>query len=155
MNRTELIRKCFRETCLEGTDPLSADLFLRLSNAGVPEGEARAIVLTCLPSRTCRGCDEAVDADSFDFWTTYWRANMAACHKSCKVEGMRAEAYECQCVDADCNDCRHFERDPKTSRPGACDGRCAKFDRPTTAYPNLSTGWPCFEHRKALTIAQV
>lgn len=55
---------------------------------------------------------------------------------------MSEEAYECQCIDADCNDCLHFERISMNN------GVCLKYDRPTTASPKMSTGYPCFEHRK-------
>ena len=57
-----------------------------------------------------------------------------------------------QTIDADCNDCRHFERDKITSKAGGItvwSGRCLKFDRPTKAYPNQYTGRECFDHRRA------
>lgn len=85
------------------------------------------------------------------YWTPHGRYPV---HAACKAEAQRTEAYECQTIDADCNDCRHFERDTafqptKGHRPPSLPGRCAKFDRPTVARPNTFTGHPCFEHRRA------
>lgn len=88
------------------------------------------------------------------------------CHKSCKVSGEKQEALDCQTVDADCNDCRHFKRGSivphsrsiqEQIRTGqhpnfsseVWSGHCLKFDTPTTAFPKKWTGRACFEHRRA------
>ncbi len=56
-----------------------------------------------------------------------------------------------QTIDADCNDCRHFQRGQMTKRLGHVEfaGRCLRFDCSTTAYPMQFTGHGCFEHRKS------
>src|SRR2546421_532208 len=52
---------------------------------------------------------------------------------------MKREAYECQVVDADCNDCKHFRRGALVAKE-AWSGHCLKFDRETRAYPKKWTG---------------
>lgn len=97
----------------------------------------------------------------------YWSHTPDVCHAQCKVEGIKREAFECQVIDADCNDCRHFKRGKlaellisltKTPdgrwveirhQPDLFHGHCIKFDRPTPAQPNKWTGMECFEHRRA------
>lgn len=85
------------------------------------------------------------------YWTPHTKYPV---HKACKGAAMKTEAYECQLIDADCNDCRHFQRDTsfvsqKGHRPPSLPGHCLKFDRPTKAQPNTCTMHPCFEHRRA------
>lgn len=78
--------------------------------------------------------------------------------------GERQEATDCQTIDADCNDCRHFQRGEVVKRwlsamidkkaglllvnMGIVKGHCLKFNHPTEAYPHASTGRDCFEHRR-------
>lgn len=61
------------------------------------------------------------------------------------------DIFEMQKIDADCNDCRHFQRGKMREGLGlACfEGRCAKFDKATLAWPMQYTGHECFEHRRA------
>lgn len=98
---------------------------------------------------------------------SYWSAFPFVCHKKCMDAGLKLEAFDCQVVDADCNDCKHFKRGqaaPKqVSRwknhkgewvetvynPEIWRGHCLKFDKPTLAFPKFCTGHPCFEHRRA------
>lgn len=114
---------------------------------------------------TCRYCNQPIAPADETHTFTYWAAVRYPCHKQCKVEGIRAEAYECQLIDADCNDCKHFKRGKLIERwlscmindaPAYCltrmgivTGHCLKFNRPTTAQPNKWTGLECFEHRRA------
>ena len=84
------------------------------------------------------------------YWTPHARYPV---HKSCKQAAIRREAYECQCIDADCNDCEHFKRDlsfkPKKGlRPPSLPGHCLKFDKAARAHPNTCSNLPCFEHRR-------
>lgn len=107
---------------------------------------------------TCRGCGLSIlpgepVAEVAAYWTPHTRYPV---HAGCRQRAQREEAYECQLIDADCNDCRHFERDttfkPKKGiRPASLPGRCAKFGKPTIARPNTATGHCCFEHRRAET----
>lgn len=98
---------------------------------------------------------------------SYWNGGSFDCHKSCKESGFQAEVIECQTIDADCNDCRHFKRGSlaplRISLTKTTDGRivevpyqanlftgtCLKFNKPTIAQPNKWSGHECFEHRKA------
>ena len=48
-------------------------------------------------------------------------------HKACKQQAMKDEAYECQVIDADCNDCRHFDRDTSYRAPKETPGSARRF----------------------------
>ena len=112
------------------------------------------------PSLTCRGCGLPLTDTDFDVWVSYWKSVWFPAHKACRAAGMAEEAYDCQCVDADCNDCNSFCRgksagelvmigvagSPDVTRPA--NGHCEKFDRPAVAWANFCSGWACFEHRK-------
>lgn len=94
----------------------------------------------------------------------YWNQTECLCHPECKQEGEKQEAIDCQTIDADCNDCRFFQRGELVKQllsamrnkmvvmvwvnMGIVKGHCLKFNRPTEAYPHMSTGRECFEHRK-------
>lgn len=122
----------------------------------------------------CRYCNQPVDVLGTDYTYTvaYWHwghcdKERFLCHKSCKV--VKQEAYDCQLIDADCNDCKHFQRGKlaellismtKTPdgrwveiphQPDLFYGHCLKFNRPTVAQPNKWTGMECFEHRRSAT----
>jgi len=97
----------------------------------------------------------------------YWNQTPDVCHPECKVAGEKQESVDCQVIDADCNDCRHFLRGELVKRwlsdikdgmktktltnMGIVKGRCAKLRTETEAYPHMSTGRPCFEHRRELS----
>lgn len=113
----------------------------------------------------CRYCSLPVNLSDAVVTHSYWQGLKFVCHKDCKVTGEKGEAIDCQTIDADCNDCRHFERgelvkrwlsaivDGKSAKKlvnmGIVKGHCANFNRPTEAYPHMSTGWECFEHRRS------
>lgn len=115
----------------------------------------------------CRYCDKPVDESEATITHSYWQGVRFICHKACKDAGVKQEALDCQVIDADCNDCRHYKRgqlSPKViSNTKTTDGRwvqvihqpnviigghCLKFDRPTIAQPNKWSGLECFEHRR-------
>lgn len=116
-------------------------------------------------SEICRYCDKPIAGQSV-VTRSYWQGLPFACHPECKVSGERAEAIECQTIDADCNDCAHFKRGEVVKRWLSCmenqvasvrlvnmgfiAGHCLKFDKPTEAEPNKWTGLQCFEHRRAV-----
>ena len=105
---------------------------------------------------TCRGCRLPIlpgepRSEVAAYWTPHAKY---AVHKACKTLAIKTEAFECQLIDADCNDCKHFERDltwqkREGSSGGGQPGRCQKFGKPTRAWPNTCTGHACFEHRRA------
>lgn len=106
-------------------------------------------------SKICRGCGKNISAGDFSIWNTYWLGMWAASHTKCRTR-MKDESYECQKIDADCNDCGYFERG-KMIQGGVSSiwsGLCKKFEKPTRAYPNFSTGHDCFVHRKDFGLTQ-
>lgn len=120
----------------------------------------------CLWPPLCRYCNQPITDEpptlAFAYWQVYGKRHQPSypCHATCKQDGARQEAYACQCLDADCNDCLHFQRGPhqderafpsptgkvllKADHPG----HCAKFGKPVAAHPNFASLLPCFEHRR-------
>lgn len=90
----------------------------------------------------CRYCKESIDKiEDAVITSSYWtNANTKfICHKDCKKQGEAKQVYECQKIDADCNDCFYFNR-PKSW--------CKKFDKLTKAYTQFCSGYECFVDRK-------
>lgn len=128
---------------------------------------ARPIMATALVTlMTCRYCDKLIEGPSTKTFS-YWSKVEFACHPECKEAGERAEALECQTIDADCNDCRYFQRIRTaaklhefsmseegewveiTHQPQYAEGHCFRFNQPALAQPNKWSGIICFEHRRA------
>lgn len=91
------------------------------------------------------------------YWSTLYPIQLERMRKDEIVEARKFDAQlsqedvkAMQTIDADCNDCRHFQRGQIRKGLGiACfEGRCAKKDAPTLAWPMHYTGHDCFEHRK-------
>ena len=97
---------------------------------------------------TCRYCDKPVETDSV-VTHSYWQGVKFVSHAACKVVGEKSEALECQTIDADCNDCRHFQRGQLVGKE-VWSGHCQKFNHKTRAYPKKWTGRECFEHRRLM-----
>ena len=111
----------------------------------------------------CRYCGKAIENDT-DTTVSYWGVTKFPCHKACKVEGEKTEAYDCQVIDADCNDCFFFQRGQAIFRWLSCmdkgkpskryasmeitEGHCLKFHRRAIASPKFASGFECFVHRK-------
>lgn len=98
-------------------------------------------------SFVCRYCANRVAETDAVATHSYWHGAKFSSHKSCKASGEIAEAFECQMIDADCNDCRHFNRGQIIGKE-IWSGHCQKFNRETKAYPKKWTGRECFEHRR-------
>lgn len=112
----------------------------------------------------CRYCDKPIPPSTEVITHSYWQGMKFHCHAECKQRGEREEAIECQTVDADCNDCVHFQRGKLVQRQmsgmvagkaqlivvnmGIFTGHCLKFDQPTQAFPKKWTGRECFTHRR-------
>jgi hypothetical protein len=107
----------------------------------------RLIVFIVIEPLVCRYCDQPLAYEEAVVTRAYWWGNYFLCHERCKAPGEREEALECQKIDADCNDCRHFKRERAGKFTGS--GVCLKFNQQTESYPHMSTGRPCFEHRRA------
>lgn len=114
--------------------------------------------------KECRYCGLEIISDEV-ITHSYWGGFPFPCHKSCMEAGIKQEAFDCQVIDADCNDCKHYKRGhlvyPIVSRlgtrdgvvevshqPNAFTGTCLKFNKPTLAQPNKWSGFACFEHRR-------
>ncbi len=97
----------------------------------------------------CRYCGEPVtDVANAAITHSYWQGIPFICHSACKDKGVKLEAYDCQVIDADCNDCKCFVRSHMVGKD-VWAGHCQKFDRETRAYPKKWTGRECFEHRRS------
>ena len=122
----------------------------------------------CIGDNSCRYCRKSVSEDQVTITQSYWSSIWQVSHKSCDQQGRKDEAYECQILDADCNDCKHFKRGPRYLYHGdktkteegyeytkilvAYDifhGECLRFNKITTAFVNMASGHECFEHRRS------
>lgn len=110
---------------------------------------------TSLPR--CRYCGESVSPSDAAPTHAYWNAMQFVCHKACKQEGIKQEAYDCQCIDADCNDCGYFKRGKELLfQKGewkislGWTGTCLRDNKATKAFPKMCTGRKCFVHRRDL-----
>jgi hypothetical protein len=151
-------RALYKAACLTGKPRWR--LYRAARRGGLSKEQLREWIKTWILSATCRGCNRAVEAAAFAVWNTYWTPMWAPCHAGCREAGMKAEAYECQCIDADCNDCRHYQRNvvtnpempqnPQLFAPlGGVRGNCLKYSRTVTANPKRASCNPCFEHRRS------
>lgn len=97
----------------------------------------------------CRYCKQKVNPISYKTTITYWGSYIDICHAECKSEGATKEAYECQLIDTNCNECKYFFRIKSTGN-GTFKGWCNKFNRTTRAESNSANvnNTDCFEHRK-------
>ena len=93
---------------------------------------------------TCNICGEDLTEGTFSQYTTYWSSIIAPKCKSCDSS---QDTYECQKIDADCNDCIYFKRGELEAK-GIFSGWCTKFNKEVKAYPNFCSAHKCFVHRK-------
>jgi hypothetical protein len=93
------------------------------------------------------------------YWSTLSPLHLQSMSKDEIVEAKAVDArltpediHAMQTIDADCNDCRHFQRGQMSKGLGvACfEGKCAKTAAATLAWPMQFTGRECFEHRRTL-----
>ena len=107
----------------------------------------------------CRYCNKLIDDADWVTTLAYWNQTPDVCHSGCKQAGERQEAIDCQVIDSDCNDCKHFKRNgitdeikgtPTTNGVKAFTvfGDCLKFEKKTTGHPHFWTGRECFTHRR-------
>lgn len=127
----------------------------------------------------CRFCCLLIDPQELSFANSYWvipemgQQPKYPSHRDCKKDGIKREAYDCQCIDAGCNDCRHYQRQGRPKKPTALPrdrritneeqedylvaaiaasadsfGQCLKYRKRVTTNPNSAEMMPCFEHRR-------
>lgn len=111
----------------------------------------------------CRYCHERIFYGAVNT-SSYWGRFPYKSHVQCLKRGYEREAYLCQKIDCDCNDCRYFIRDTGRKVRGGSgavwSGRCCLPTRPDSphlflknwpvveARPNFCSMMPCFVHRK-------
>lgn len=96
-------------------------------------------------TNTCGHCNTRIDEKDFDYYVGYWTPFMwKPVHKHCKQEASKDEAYECQKIDMNCNDCVFF------TRLKGNNGLCTKKNTPIIAHSNncQPENTNCFVHRK-------
>jgi hypothetical protein len=78
-------------------------------------------------SNKCRYCNKPVTSENIEITQSYWGSSnngvyFYPCQSKCKEKGYADEKYECQCIDAACNDCKNFEciENKKDYRLGNC-----------------------------------
>jgi hypothetical protein len=96
----------------------------------------------------CRYCNQPLSESEAVPTHAYWNAMPGVCHKECKVPGEKQEAYDCQLIDADCNDCAFFIRDKERKLKYGATGTCSKFGTLAVALPKTCSGLKCFSHRR-------
>lgn len=117
-----------------------------------------------LNKHKCRYCNLVVIQADACIYSAYWTPHTKyIVHKNCINELTKIEAYECQKIDRDCNDCFYFDRKIDTHsietsieiqftllfpKINSTKGVCNKYKSLTFAYPNTCTLMPCFIHRK-------
>ena len=96
-----------------------------------------------IPSNICRATKKKLDKSDAVVAHGYWTPNCwFPIHKDLKREYELSEAYECQKIDAACNDCGFFDR---------ANSWCNKLNKPTHPAPNFCQNNSCFVHRKDVT----
>ena len=113
----------------------------------------------------CKYCKQKIEESDFTISSSYWNNFWEGCHKNCKEEGDKQEEIECQEIDANCNECKYFERkgfdenlEDKQGKGyidrgklfntiGCYFGLCKKFNKKVTATRNICQGNKCFIHR--------
>lgn len=127
-----------------------------------------------VPIKTCMFCKGKLDGNKVPVFS-YWQPFKHYSHPECLKQGEQEEAYKCQKIDADCNDCGYFQRLKKIDK-GIFKGKCLNpdgqqlgsrwalggtfgiprltdkkidlKDDEVAAFPNFATGRPCFVHRQ-------
>lgn len=114
-------RAIFKAMCLSGVPTWRFKMAARRLGIGRQTlrgwfgGRRQPGSLLLIVDSTCRGCGKSINPPDFAIWHTYWTPMWAPCHAGCREAGMKLEAFDCQCIDSDCNDCRHFQRGVTTN----------------------------------------
>lgn len=103
------------------------------------------------PSGICCASGEVLSRENLGIKVGYWTPMLwKPCRKDLVREYQRREAYDCQLIDTNCNDCKHLVRGGGGS--GVFVGRCALKDVAITFMPNacMSENSECFEHIRTI-----
>jgi hypothetical protein len=100
-----------------------------------------------MENHICGHCGKEIVSD-FTYQTGYWANVKAKIHPECvrSKEHTEQSKKECQAIDSDCNDCKHFKRGEWLSK-GVCSGICGKTGEYAEGRPNFYSGKECFEQR--------
>lgn len=120
-----------------------------------------------LIQNTCCYCDKELSEENFFIITSYWNPIWKpCCSENCAIEGYKIEEINCQEIDANCNECKYFERKgfsentlPQTHniiQPigcyiGICRNKKSKYyNKFVGANRNTFQGMSCFVNRKEI-----
>lgn len=139
--------KIYKEACLHDR-PL---VYLRALRIYIKDAKVRAMSLfiedNSRISDSCSYSKDKLTEDTFDYYASYWTPNIwKPVSKEYKSVAKKEEAYMCQCIDADCNDCFFFERGKEAAK-GSNYGFCKKKEITTISNVNFCSNRDCFEHR--------
>ena len=128
-----------RQLFIEACNTNNADLFFN----DFSEQESR---IGYIVRNYCSYCGKK---EINDIYHSYWGAVWIPTHKVCKPLLSSETAYECQKIDANCNDCKFFTATESHKGIGTSwrDGICVN-GHDAHAQPNFWQGNKCFEHRK-------
>ena len=93
------------------------------------------------PSIFCKSCGKPVSKDEFQINSSYWYNIWFTIHTSCALLYEKHEKFECQKIDANCNDCQFFKRVKNNN------GTCLKFNKSVLAQALFCSNLDCFVHR--------
>lgn len=95
----------------------------------------------------CHYCQRPIKDQGSSF-SAYWSPNIVwRVHPECKDLAQQEDRITCQTIDANCNDCKFFNRGARLAK-GVDSGTCSLFNKEVKAVPNTWQGNPCFIHRK-------
>lgn len=137
----KLDKQNFIKCCLGELEPPKYDI------NGTPSDPGWIWRMGAYVSNLCHACKKPVTKETITVYSSYWKAIWFPCHKDCLQAYAQENSYLCQCLDASCNDCKHFERGDRIDKRSS-NGHCRKLDKPTIAIVNWPMHMECFEHRK-------
>lgn len=146
MNRSQI----YKSACLSKRTPTVFLRALRIANRRNRQmvSDINFVMENSVLSGVCSYSGSVLNEDTFDFVASYWTPFLwRPVHKNFKREYRNNESVECQTVDANCNDCKHFTRRNELAK-GLYGGTCAKLNKDVKASVNTFAGNECFEHRR-------
>lgn len=98
------------------------------------------------PSNICCESGEILNKENIDVKISYWTPFIwKPIRKDLKQQAMKYEAFECQKIDASCNDCKYLDR---------MKSWCNNLEKEIIINENLChvQNQQCFIHRKEITL---
>lgn len=93
-------------------------------------------------TKQCKYCKKEIEKKDAVLARGYWTAGkvISLSHKDCAEGGYKDEVYECQKIDANCNECGFLKRGKENL--------CKKTGDVVFPSSNYAMGMECFVHRK-------